>query len=309
VTNSTERKESAGVMAEAHISADAPHELSGRRIACMEVWGGHDCFHGDVSVPGNDVFVGCDPHTGDSHGGDIYYVSSCAAGLITRFVLADVSGHGSVVAEAASGLRGLMRRFINTPDQSRFARALNKSFSQQNGLFATAVLVSYFSPSDHAIICNAGHPRPLHYSVSAKRWRFLDHESDGIVNQAQSKTVGVSNLPLGVINPTQYSQFAVPLEKGDLLVLYSDAFLEVRAAAGKPWGEDGLLQAIREVSATDPANLRSNLLAAILSQTNATSLDDDVTMIVLHHNASDPPRQGLRERAIVLGKLLGLVAS
>lgn len=287
----------------------APQETSARRIACMEVWGGHASFSGEVSVPGNDVFVGCDPYTGDSHGGDVYYVSSCAAGLITRFVLADVSGHGSVVAEAASSLRNLMRRFINTADQSRFARALNKSFSRQSGLFATAVLVSYFAPSDHAIICNAGHPRPLRYSISTQEWSFLDHESIGVVRSGKSKVVGVANLPFGVISPTQYEQFAIRLEKGDLLVLYSDAFLEVRDSAGKPWGEEGLLRAIRSVDATVPANLRRNLLDAILAGTGENRLDDDVTMIVLHHNASDPPRQGLRERAVVLGKVLGLIAS
>lgn len=284
-------------------------EASGRRIACMEVWGGHAAFKGEVSVPGNDVFVECDPYTGDSHGGDVYYVSNCAAGLITRFVLADVSGHGSVVAQVASSLRNLMRRFINTPDQSRFARALNKSFSSQGGLFATAVLVSYFAPSDHAIICNAGHPRPLHFSVATREWRYLDQESPGVVRPSQSRSVGVSNLPLGVINPTHYEQFALPLEKGDLLVLYSDAFLEVRNAEGKPWGEEGLLTAVRTVAATDPANLRKNILDAILAETGESRLDDDVTMIVLHHNASDPPRQGLRERAVVLGKVLGLLAS
>ncbi|MGH7243587.1 MAG: PP2C family protein-serine/threonine phosphatase [Phycisphaerales bacterium] len=297
------------VPAEVKSTCIAPHKSSVRRIACMEVWGGHSSFIGEVSVPGNDVFVGCDPHAGDSHGGDIYYVSNCAAGLITRFVLADVSGHGSVVAQAASGLRDLMRRFINTPDQSRFARALNNSFSRQNGLFATAILVSYFAPSDHAIICNAGHPRPLHYSVATQEWHYLDHDSFGVVKPTRSKSIGVSNLPLGVINPTQYEQFALPLEKGDLLVLYSDAFLEVRGSDGKPWGEDGLLRAVRSVEATDPANLRRNLLKAILAETSETRLDDDVTMIVLHHNASDPPRQGLRERAVVVSKMLGLVAS
>ena len=127
-----------------------------RRIACMEVWGGHEAFEGGVSVPGNDVFVSCSPHTGDVRGGDIYYVSNCAAGIISRFVLADVAGHGSVVSSTASGLRDLMRRYINTPDQTKFARALNRRFSSDAGRFATAVLVSYFAPTDHAIICGHG---------------------------------------------------------------------------------------------------------------------------------------------------------
>lgn len=170
----------------------------------MEVWGGHDGFVGEVSVPGNDVFVGCTPHHGEAQGGDIYYVSNCAAGLITRFVLADVAGHGSVVASTAAGLRDLMRRSINTPDQSRFARSLNTRFSRESGRFATAVLVSYFAPTDHAIICNAGHPRPLHYSAPRGEWRYLDADVPDALGASRQGEIGASNLPLGVIDPTEY---------------------------------------------------------------------------------------------------------
>lgn len=278
----------------------------------MEVWGGHDGFVGEVSVPGNDVFVGCTPHMGDAQGGDIYYVSNCAAGLITRFVLADVAGHGSEVAATAASLRDLMRRSINTADQSRFARSLNKHFAKQNGRFATAVLVSYFAPTDHAIICNAGHPRPLHYSVSRREWRFVDGEVPDALGAARSKEIGASNLPLGVIDPTEYEQFAIRLERGDLLALYSDAFLEARGGDGKPWGEEGLLEVVRSVSAgalegIDPAALRWMILAEIARRTGEGAMDDDATMIVLHHNASDPPEQSLRERIVVLGKMMGLI--
>jgi sigma-B regulation protein RsbU (phosphoserine phosphatase) len=275
----------------------------------MEVWGGHDGFLGEVSVPGNDVYVGCTPHLGDAQGGDIYYVSNCAAGLITRFVLADVAGHGKIVAATAAGLRDLMRRSINTPDQSRFAKALNKQFTRESGRFATAVLVSYFAPTDHAIICNAGHPRPLHYSVSRGAWRFLDADVPDALGAERSGEVGASNLPLGVIDPTAYEQFAIRLDRGDLLLLYSDAFLEARGGDGKPWGEEGLLNVTRTAtqSGIDASRLREQVLAEIARRTGEDSLDDDATMIVLHHNASDPPEQSLGERIVVLGKMLGLI--
>ncbi len=275
----------------------------------MEVWGGHDGFLGEVSVPGNDVYVGCTPHLGDAQGGDIYYVSNCAAGLITRFVLADVAGHGKIVAATAAGLRDLMRRSINTPDQSRFAKALNKQFTRESGRSATAVLVSYFAPTDHAIICNAGHPRPLHYSVSRGAWRFLDADVPDALGAERSGEVGASNLPLGVIDPTAYEQFAIRLDRGDLLLLYSDAFLEARGGDGKPWGEEGLLNVTRTAtqSGIDASRLREQVLAEIARRTGEDSLDDDATMIVLHHNASDPPEQSLGERIVVLGKMLGLI--
>lgn len=274
----------------------------------MEVWGGHDGFFGEVSVPGNDVYVGCTPHEGDAQGGDIYYVSNCAAGLITRFVLADVAGHGSIVAATASGLRDLMRRSINTPDQSRFAKALNKQFTREGGRFATAVLVSYFAPTDHAIICNAGHPRPLHYSVTRGEWRFLDSDVPDALGAERSGEVGASNLPLGVIDPTAYEQFAIRLERGDLLAMYSDAFLEARGADGKPWGEDGLLDVVRSATqgGVDAARLRERVLAEISRRTGEERLDDDATMIVLHHNAAKPPPQSLGDRLAALTRLIGL---
>ncbi len=272
----------------------------------MEVWGGHENFIGEVSVPGNDVFVGCSPHVGDSHGGDIYYVSSCAAGSITRFVLADVAGHGSVVAESAASLRNLMRRYINTADQSKFARALNKKFAGAGGRFATAVLVTYFAPTDHAVICNAGHPRPLLRTARSGEWRFVDGASEGVLETASAGKWGANNLPLGVLHPTGYQQFAVKLERGDLLVLYSDAFLEAPGPDKKPWGESGFFEVMNAVDANDPARLRECVVAEIARRTGIALLDDDATMVVLHHNASDPPEQSIKERVVIWGKILGL---
>jgi serine phosphatase RsbU (regulator of sigma subunit) len=114
---------------------------------------------------------------------------------------------------------------------------------------------------------------------------------------------------LGVIDPTAYEQFAIRLERGDLLAMYSDAFLEARGADGKPWGEDGLLDVVRSATqgGVDASRLRARVLAEITRRTGDERLDDDATMIVLHHNASDPPEQSLGERIVVLGKMLGLI--
>ena len=280
----------------------------------MEVWGGHESFRGAVSVPGHDVFVGCTPHVGDACGGDVYYVSSCSSGMISRFVLADVAGHGDAAAAKAGELRSLVRRYINTPDQSRLARALNRKFisrrvgGSDEGRFATALLISYFAPTDHAIICNAGHPRPLLYSAAYDRWQFLDADVDDAVSGSGAPLPDLTNLPLGVIDSTGYTQFAIRLQQGDLLVLYSDAFLEARSEGDAPWGEQGLLDVFRSVALRpiDPSELQSRVLAEIHRRTRTSDLDDDATMLVLHHNASNPPRQTLTERLVVLGRQLGL---
>ncbi|MBS0187279.1 MAG: serine/threonine-protein phosphatase [Planctomycetes bacterium] len=277
-----------------------------RRIACMEVWGGHEGFEGSVSVPGHDVFVGCAPHTGDSHGGDIYYVSSCAAGAIARFVLADVAGHGHVVAEQAATLRNLMRRYINTADQSKFARALNRKFAGEGGRFATAILLTYFAPTDQIVLCNAGHPRPLFRSRDRGRWEFLDASTERRVGRAAAGKLGANNLPLGIVNGTPYEQFCVQLQQGDLLAVYSDAFLEAPGADGKPWGEAGLLSVLNAIDTTDPSTIRSHVVREVANRTGRPILDDDATMIVLHHNASDPPRLKVSDRLRIIAKVMGV---
>ena len=132
-----------------------PHHLE-----CMEIWGGNRAVDRAIAVTGIDVWVVSQPYGGDTHGGDVYFVSSCGAGKIARFALADVAGHGVTVGDLGAKLRRLMRKHLNRLDQTRFARDLNKEFAtlSREDTFATALLASYFAPTDHLIICNAGHP-------------------------------------------------------------------------------------------------------------------------------------------------------
>ena len=80
-------------------------------------------------------------------GGDVYYVSSCAAGRLTRILLADVSGHGEQVAHIAAQLRDLMRENIEVTNHHQFVVDMNRQFEAgtQDGTFATAVVASFFA--------------------------------------------------------------------------------------------------------------------------------------------------------------------
>ena len=81
-----------------------------QRMQCMEVWGGNVRVERHFQTPGLDVWISCQPEGQADAGGDVYYLSSCASGRITRILLADVSGHGELVASTAAGLRDLMRK-------------------------------------------------------------------------------------------------------------------------------------------------------------------------------------------------------
>ncbi|HPO93279.1 MAG TPA: PP2C family protein-serine/threonine phosphatase [Phycisphaerales bacterium] len=279
-------------------------------IACMEVWGGSEAFDSAVSVPGNDVHVSCTPHEGGVSGGDLYYVSNCAAGLITRFILADVSGHGEEVASIAGELRRIMRRHINTADQTRFAFELNRAFAglELGGRFATAILATYLSSTDHLLVCNAGHPRPLRYRRRAGGWTLLDGHAPGVVasNGQDGNDTGVRNLPLGILHPTAYEQYALRLEPDDRVVMYTDALIEARDAAGVQLGESGLLEMARSLSEDEMADAGAALRSRVLAYAGRPALDDDATLVVLRHTAADPARPTLAGHIARVAGMLGL---
>ena len=133
------------------------------RMQCMEVWGSNRAVEANVTMTGLDVWAFSRPFEKGEQGGDVYYLSSCASGRISRLLLADVSGHGAEVAATAESLRDLMRRHVNYIDQTRLAEKVNQEFSAsaENGRFATAVLVTFFAPKRSLSVSNAGHPDPL----------------------------------------------------------------------------------------------------------------------------------------------------
>src|SRR5690349_19404791 len=97
-------------------------------MQCMEIWGGSDAVETSLISPGLDTWVYSRPFEGADEGGDVYYVSLCGGGIITRLIVADVSGHGAEVSEVSRALRTLMRQNINNKSQARLVKALNRQF-------------------------------------------------------------------------------------------------------------------------------------------------------------------------------------
>lgn len=140
------------------------HEaLEQHTLHCMEIWGGIEPVERSVSTPGLDLWVFSEPYRGEDRGGDVYYVTLCGGGLITRLVVADVSGHGRDVAEFSSRLRAMLRKNINQKSQKRLVESLNREFAEMAQLrrFATTVVLTFLASTGRLSISNAGHPRPL----------------------------------------------------------------------------------------------------------------------------------------------------
>lgn len=284
-----------------------------QKIQCMEIVGGNRTVRTTLAAPGLDIWLDSRPHGGHA-GGDVYYFSMCGSGRVTRLVVADVSGHGQDTDEAAQWLRSLMRKHINLLDQTGFARAINTEFTRRatDGRFATAVLLTYFAPTDHLIVCNAGHPRPLWYSRRLQRWQSLHPDlpdTGPSIREAKGRYLlrRVADLPLGIIEPTEYNQFAVKLDEGDFVLVYTDAATEAMNAAGEQLREEGLLNLAARVEPQAVEQAGTALLRGLDEWRGHGEPEDDQTLILLRHNGSAPPRITVGGALRTLSRMVGLV--
>jgi serine phosphatase RsbU (regulator of sigma subunit) len=271
--------------------------ISSHTMRCMEIRGGSRAAEEALRMPGLDGWVFCEPFEGALSGGDLYYVSLCGGGVISRLIVADVSGHGEQAAEFSDSLRRLMRKNINTKSQTRLVEALNRQFGEaaQSERFATAVVATYLATRQSLTICNAGHPRPLWYRAATKRWGFLD-----------KSVTEEGNLPLGIIDDSRYHQFTILLGRGDVVLFYTDALIEAANPEGIMLGEEGLLGRARALFVRPPERIAPTLLSAIEEFRGGQPARDDLTLLTLYHTASGPRRLSISEKLDVYAKVFGL---
>ena len=269
-----------------------------QHMQCMEVWGGSQLTSSGVGLGGLDVWVYSKPFGQAQRGGDVYYVSSCATGRISRLLLADVSGHGQSVASTAADLRTLMRRFVNRLDQKEFVRLLNEQFTalSRDGSFATAVVTTFFAPTRRLSLCNAGHPRPLLFRAADGLWSFLSH-------QDQPEKKGPRNIPLGLFQIADYEQLDVELQPGDCLLSYTDALIESCDADGEMLGEEGLLRIVNLLGDVPAEKLIPSLLQEIGDRFPENLSADDVTLLAVRANGGSLDFS-LREKLDAFGRFL-----
>jgi len=244
------------------------------QLQCMEVWGGNKAAEQSFETAGLKIWACSRPHAQAEFGGDVYYLSSCASGRITRMLLADVSGHGVQVAGVARKLRDLMRSNVNVIKQTRFVTAMNEQFGQfsEGREFATALVSTYFAPTQMFSLCNAGHPPPLIYRSAERGWSELTSRDEA---PAQ-----ISDTPLGVTDEATYGQLQTRLHEGDMVLSFSDAVTESESSDGRQLGAAGILQIVSELDADQPQTLIPDLVDRLTTMNQENTTRDDTTILL-----------------------------
>jgi sigma-B regulation protein RsbU (phosphoserine phosphatase) len=111
---------------------------------------------------------------------------------------------------------------------------------------------------------NAGHNPPLLLDEDG-RVRFIER----------------GGLPLGMFRDTRYYEYYLPIEAGQVLVLYTDGIVEATNAAGEEYGRDRLAEKVLAGRALSAKALIKFIHADMMDWTEGRGAGDDVTFLIV----------------------------
>jgi serine phosphatase RsbU (regulator of sigma subunit) len=246
------------------------------RIECAQVHGGTRATSMPIALTGLDGFLYSRPCQ-STVGGDIHYLSVCGSGLLARFCLADVVGHGADVAVVSEETHALLQKAVNWTDHRRVLRHLNRALASR-GLesLTTAAMFTYFPPTRNLTYSYAGHPPAWHWCARRRAWSAL------AVTRDDRDGDGPSDLPLAVAANTDYSRGRLRAGVDDLIVVATDGVTDAVNEERRRFGENGLADTLRSIAEPTPRSVVETIVARIAEFCGReTFTHDDVTVLAL----------------------------
>ncbi len=202
--------------------------------------------------------------TANEVGGDYYQFVPLGGGRLAVAV-GDASGHGM----AAGLLMAIANATLHTaldldPAPERVTELVNRNLCRTGDrrAFMTLFYGLLDPPSGRVEHRNAGHPFPL-----------LRRAGGEIVE------LGAGSMPLGIRSAPELLTEAVTLERGDLLMLYSDGLPEALSASGEAFGFERLRQLL--APGGQAQEVLDRVLAAFDAHVGREPLHDDLTLVVV----------------------------
>lgn len=197
--------------------------------------------------------------------GDFYDVRVEDDGRLTLLV-GDVMGKGIPAALLRTGLQSSLKALA--PEVCSPAKVLakaNRHFlgSASPGRLATVFFGVLDTEGGQLRYANAGHLPPLVRRASGD-WQALN----------------ATGMVLGALENVPYSEDVVTLERGDLLVLFSDGFTEAENSAGEVFDERHITRCVDQLPGA-PAQVLASTLAEELTNFAPGEPSDDRTLLML----------------------------
>jgi serine phosphatase RsbU (regulator of sigma subunit) len=198
-------------------------------------------------------------------GGDYYDFNLCPDGSLLA-ALGDASGHGLRAGMVVMTAKSL---FVSLPEDSDLANALrqgNRILRRMHlGRLNMALALARVTEGRIETV-SAGVPPPLLYC-----------SRDGTV-----KELGEGGVPLGGMPQPTYRQTTRPFAAGDMVLMMSDGFPELRNPAGEQLGYERAREAFRTAAAQrNPEVIITALQSIAETWSGGSPGDDDMTFVVI----------------------------
>jgi phosphoserine phosphatase RsbU/P len=183
-------------------------------------------------------------------------------------VLGDVSGKGLPAALLMVKLQATIRAlYTETIQLAELGSQINRIF-HRDGItrsFATLVVLDIRGDSGKIRLLNAGHTPPV------------------LIRGGRPHATAKGNPALGLMANTGYDVVEDILQKGDVLLVYSDGINESRNEQGECFGNDRLFNLIADMPNILTADMGARILAAVKNFSGEIRPDDDRTLLILKY--------------------------
>ena len=183
------------------------------------------------------------------------------------FMVGDVCGKGVPAAIFMASSRSIIKsQSLANSSPASVIHFSNRLIAEdaQHGIFVTVFYAVYHTETRLLRFTNAGHTLPFLYRPSTRSCASLFN----------------TNFPLGVFEPFTYQESAIRLEKGDVLVLYTDGVSEAMNANREQFGTERIVDLILRHGAASPKELLDALMDAVRQFSGDAPQHDDMTLLI-----------------------------
>lgn len=182
--------------------------------------------------------------------------------------IGDVAGKGIQSSMVMIMLRSILHLVTNTTKSAGVILDwVNKGITGKIDIdhYATLSFLSYCS-ADHTIdYATAGHQPMLLWKNATGKIEIIRQKTD----------------PIGVERSSKYEEIKLTVEKGDIIILYTDGVIEALNKEGHQYSLDTLSQVISDNSTLSAKDLANEVKYNIQAFIGSASLHDDQTLIIM----------------------------
>ena len=200
-----------------------------------------------------------------SIGGDFFDFTDMLDGSF-GFTVGDVSGKGPAAALLTAKIQGLFSAQLGEGTPASTIRRVN------TGLVRRAIEAKY-ATMFHATLtsngvltyCNAGHNPPVVFGPGGLR------------------RLASGGMPVGFFEHAPYEDVAERLQKGDVVVIFTDGVTEALDIHGQEFSEERLIELVKKHCADDASHILERIVQEVQAFAKGAAQHDDVTALVLKY--------------------------